>query len=99
MALEFNTGLATAYSVVLVALSVITLYFYVRATRFSDRYATITGKGYRVKVIDIGPWKYLTFFLVFIYFLVGIAIPFLVLIVVSMIPYFDYETFMIIDVR
>lgn len=94
MALEFNTGLATAYSVVLIVLSVITLYFYVRATRFSDRYATITGKGYRVKVIDIGPWKYLTFLLVFLYFLVGILIPFIVLIVVSMIPYYDYDTFM-----
>jgi iron(III) transport system permease protein len=93
MALEFNTGLATAYSIVLVALSVITLYFYVRATRFSERYATITGKGYRVKVIDIGAWKYLTFAAVFLYFLAGIAIPFVVLIVVSMIPYFDYETF------
>jgi iron(III) transport system permease protein len=94
MALEFNTGLATAYSVILVVLSVITLIFYVRATRFSERYATITGKGYRVKVIDIGVWKYLTFLAVFLYFLVGIAIPFMVLIVVSMIPYFDYETFM-----
>ncbi len=94
MALEFNTGLATAYSVILVVLSVITLYFYVRATRFSERYATITGKGYRVKVIDIGPWKYVTFLTVFVYFLVGILIPFIVLIVVSMIPYFDYDTFM-----
>lgn len=94
MALEFNTGLATAYSVVLVVLSVITLIFYVRATRFSERYATITGKGYRVKVLDIGAWKYITFLAVFLYFLVGIAIPFAVLIVVSMIPYFDYETFM-----
>ena len=94
MALEFNTGLATSYSVVLVVLSVITLYFYVRATRFSERYATITGKGYRVKVIDIGSWKYLTFFLVFLYFLAGILIPFIVLIVVSMIPYYDYDTFM-----
>jgi iron(III) transport system permease protein len=94
MALEFNTGLATAYSVVLIALSIITLYFYVRATRFSERYATITGKGYRVKVIDIGPWKYVTFLAVFLYFMAGIAIPFVVLIVVSMIPYFDYETFM-----
>ena len=36
MALEFNTGLATAYSVVLVVLSVITLVFYIRATRFSS---------------------------------------------------------------
>ena len=94
MALEFNTGLATAYSVVLVALSIITLIFYVRATRFSERYATITGKGYRARVIDIGPWKYVTFLAVFLYFLAGIAIPFIVLIVVSMIPYFDYETFM-----
>jgi iron(III) transport system permease protein len=94
MALEFNTGLATAYSVVLVILSVITLYFYVRATRFSERYATITGKGYRVRVIDIGPWRYVTFAAVCLYFLVGIAIPFVVLIVVSIIPYFDYETFM-----
>jgi iron(III) transport system permease protein len=94
MALEFNTGLATAYSVVLVAISIITLYFYIRTTRFSERYATITGKGYRVNVIDIGPWKYVTFLAVFLYFLVGIAIPFVVLIVVSMIPYFDYETFM-----
>ncbi len=94
MALEFNTGLATAYSVVLVVMSIITLYFYIRATRFSERYATITGKGYRVKVIDIGPWKYLTFAAVLIYFLAGIVIPFIVLIVVSMIPYFDYDTFM-----
>jgi iron(III) transport system permease protein len=94
MALEFNTGLATSYSMVLVALSVITLMFYIRATRFSERYATITGKGYRVKVIDIGPWKYITFLAVLFYFLVGIAIPFIVLIVVSMIPYFDYGTFM-----
>lgn len=94
MALEFNTGLATSYSMVLVVLSVITLMFYIRATRFSERYATITGKGYRVKVIDIGPWKYVTFLAVLFYFLVGIAIPFIVLIVVSMIPYFDYGTFM-----
>jgi iron(III) transport system permease protein len=94
IALEFNTGLATAYSIVLVVLSALALFFYVRTTRFSERYATITGKGYRVKVIDIGKWKYVTFFAVFAYFLVGIAVPFMVLIVVSMIPYFDYDTFM-----
>jgi iron(III) transport system permease protein len=94
MALEFNTGLATSYSVVLVFLSIITLVFYIHATRFSERYATITGKGYRVQVIDIGRWKYVTFLAVFLYFLVGIAIPFVVLVVVSMIPYFDYEMFM-----
>ena len=93
MSVEYNPGLATAYSSILVFMSIVTLLFYVRATRFSERYATITGKGYRVKVIDIGKWKYVTFLAVFAYFLVGIAIPFLVLIVVSLIPYYDYETF------
>jgi iron(III) transport system permease protein len=93
MSIEYNPGLATAYSSILVFMSIVTLLFYVRATRFSERYATITGKGYRVKVIDIGKWKYVTFLAVSAYFLVGIAIPFVVLIVVSLIPYYDYETF------
>ncbi len=94
MSIEYNPGLATAYSSVLILVSILALVFYVRATRFSERYATITGKGYSVKVIDIGKWKYATFLAVFAYFLVGIAIPFVVLIVVSLIPYYDYETFM-----
>ncbi|MBI3062876.1 MAG: iron ABC transporter permease [Deltaproteobacteria bacterium] len=94
MSIEYNPGLATAYSSVLIVLSVLALVFYVRATRFSERYATITGKGYRVKVLDIGKWKYAAFLAVFAYFLVGIVIPFVVLIVVSLIPYYDYETFM-----
>ena len=94
MSVEYNPGLATAYSSVLIVLSILALLFYVRATRFSERYATITGKGYRVKVIDIGKWKYAAFLAVFAYFLVGIAIPFVVLIVVSLIPYYDYDTFM-----
>ncbi len=94
MSIEYNPGLATAYSSVLVALSALALVLYVRTTRFSERYATITGKGYRVKIIDIGAWKYATFLAVFGYFLVGIAVPFVVLIVSSLIPYYDYETFM-----
>ncbi|HWP58118.1 MAG TPA: iron ABC transporter permease [Candidatus Acidoferrales bacterium] len=94
MSIEYNPGLATAYSSILILLSILTLLVYVRTTRFSERFATITGKGYRVKVIDIGKWKYLTFFLVFSYFLAGIAIPFVVLIVTSLIPYYDYEMFM-----
>jgi iron(III) transport system permease protein len=93
LSVEYNPGLATAYSSVLIVLSVVILLVYVRTTRFSERFATITGKGYRVKVIDIGKWKYLAFFVVFSYFLVGIAIPFAVLVVTSLIPYYDYETF------
>lgn len=94
MSVDYNPGLATAYSAVLIALSITALLLYVRTTRFSERYATITGKGYRVKVVDIGRWKYAAFLAVFVYFLIGIAIPFVVLIVTSLIPYYDYDTFM-----
>ena len=93
MAIEYNSGLATSYSAVLIILSVLTLVLYVRTTRFADRYATITGKGYRVNVVDIGKWRYVTFLAVFGYFLVGIVIPFAVLIITSLIPYYDYDTF------
>jgi iron(III) transport system permease protein len=94
MSVDYNPGLATAYSGVLIVLSIAALLLYVRTTRFSERYATITGKGYRVKVVDIGAWKYAAFVAVFVYFLIGIAIPFVVLIITSLIPYYDYETFM-----
>ncbi len=76
MAVDYSPGLAAGYSVVLILFSFVFLLVYVRVTRFSERYSTITGKGYRVKVIDIGGWKYVTFGAVLVYFLVGILIPF-----------------------
>ena len=52
-------GVAGAYAMVLLALSSLGLYFYYRATRAAERFATITGKGYRPTRIDLGGWKYL----------------------------------------
>jgi len=52
-------GVAGAYAMVLLALSSFGLYFYYRATRAAERFATITGKGYRPTRIDLGGWKYL----------------------------------------
>ena len=93
MAVQYSPGLAAGYSVVLIMFSFLFLLFYVRVTRFSERYSTITGKGYRVKVIDIGGWKYVTFIGVVVYFLIGILIPFLVLLITSIIPYYDFDNF------
>ncbi len=52
-------GVAGAYAVVLLMISAIGLYLYYRVTRAAERFATITGKGYRPKRIDLGGWKYL----------------------------------------
>jgi iron(III) transport system permease protein len=51
-------GVAGAYALVLLLISAFGLYFYYRVTKAAERFATITGKGYRPKRIDLGRWKY-----------------------------------------
>jgi iron(III) transport system permease protein len=51
-------GVAGAYAMVLLIVSTLGLYFYYRATRAAERFATITGKGYRPTRVDLGGWKY-----------------------------------------
>ena len=51
-------GLAGAYAVTLLVISTIGVLIYGRITRREERYATVTGKGYRPRVIDLGGWKY-----------------------------------------
>lgn len=53
-------GIAGAYSLILLALSVAGVFFYVRLTKTAERFATITGKGYRPRRIDLGVWKHVT---------------------------------------
>jgi iron(III) transport system permease protein len=52
-------GEASAYSVVLVLVVVAMLYPYTRLTRQASKYATISGKGFRPRVKDLGRWRYL----------------------------------------
>lgn len=53
-------GLASAYAVLMIVVMCGALYLYYQATRQSQRFATITGKGFRPRVIDLGPWRYVT---------------------------------------
>ncbi len=61
-----NYRIASAYSVFALVLVSIGLFLYSRATRASYKYFTITGKGYRPKVTDLGKWRYLTMIVIFI---------------------------------
>jgi iron(III) transport system permease protein len=51
-------GDASAYAVLLMAAVSVPLYLYYRATKESQKFATITGKGFRPSRIDLGPWKF-----------------------------------------
>ena len=81
-------GLAGAYAVTLLVISSTGVLIYGRITRREERYATVTGKGYRPRVIDLGPWKYLTFATAFFIFFLAVILPVLVLLWSSFIPYY-----------
>jgi iron(III) transport system permease protein len=81
-------GLAGAYAVTLLAISTAGVLIYQRITRREERYATVTGKGYRPRVIDLGPWKYLTCASAFLIFLLAVVFPVFILLWSSFIPYY-----------
>ena len=81
-------GLAGAYAVTLLAISTIGVLVYGRITRREERYATVTGKGYRPRVIDLGGWKYVTLGISFVIFFLAVIMPVFVLLWSSFIPYY-----------
>jgi iron(III) transport system permease protein len=81
-------GLAGAYAVTLLAISTVGVLIYGKITRREERYATVTGKGYRPRVIDLGGWKYVTCGISFFIFFLAVVMPVFVLLWSSFIPYY-----------
>ncbi len=81
-------GLAGAYAVTLLIISTIGVLIYGKITRREERYATVTGKGYRPRVIDLGGWKYVTLAISFLIFFLAVILPVFVLLWSSFIPYY-----------
>jgi iron(III) transport system permease protein len=81
-------GLAGAYAVTLLCISTVGVLIYGKITRREERYATVTGKGYRPRVIDLGNWKYLTLGIAILIFLLAVILPIFVLLWSSFIPYY-----------
>ena len=81
-------GLAGAYAVTLLVISTTGVLIYGRITRGEERYATVTGKGYRPRVIDLGVWKYATLAVSFAIFFLAVILPVFVLLWSSFIPYY-----------
>lgn len=80
-------GVASAYAVLLLALVGAALYLYARATRAAHKFQTITGKGFRPRVLDIGKWKYVACAYVLVLPTL-IMLPLIVLLWVSFLPFF-----------
>ena len=74
-----QTGLASAYGTVLLLIAAGGIYLQSRISRHGGRYATVTGKGFRPRTIDLGKWKYLTLAVFLCYFALVVVLPFQVL--------------------
>jgi iron(III) transport system permease protein len=79
-------GLSAVYGVTFMLILMLLLVAYRRAVRFSERYSTVTGKGFRPRVISIGKWRYAALGLFVVYFLLTVVAPFVILLWSSLLP-------------
>ncbi len=80
-------GIAGAYSVILLLLSAVGVLFYHRMTQAAEKFATISGKGYRPRRMDMGPWKHVIAFSCLIIVGATVVLPLTNLIWSSLTPY------------
>lgn len=82
-------GLASALGAIILAVALILMWIYHRLTAHQQRFATITGKGYRPRQIDLRAWKIPAFSFCALYVLVAVILPFLMLLWTSVQPFYS----------
>ena len=74
-----QVGLASAYGVALLVITTAGVYAVSRLSGRGSKYATMTGKGFRPRQIDLGAWRWVTAAVFIVYFVMIVVLPFLVL--------------------
>jgi iron(III) transport system permease protein len=77
-------GLASSYAITLLVLCMFGIYLQSRLSYQSSRFSTVTGKGFRPRTIDLGPWRWVAASIFVLYFLIIVLLPFLVLVWTSL---------------
>ena len=72
-------GEVAAIALAFLVITYVLVTLYARATREQARYATVTGKGFRPRPIELGRWKYVALGGVCLYLCVQVAMPAFVL--------------------
>lgn len=84
-----NYGLAAAFAVILLVFVLGLLQWYRRLLRNAERFQTVTGKSFRPRVLDLGRWRYLTAAVLFVMVFIIILVPALMMIWISLVPFYD----------
>ena len=72
-------GLASSYAVTLLLITTAGIYFISKLSSSGSKYATMTGKGFRPRQIDLGPWRWVAASVFILYFSLIVLLPFAVL--------------------
>ena len=84
-----DIGLASAYAVFMLIISIASLCWYMRMTRRERAFATITGKGFRPRRIRLGRWRVPMATLALLILGLGVIVPLLVLLWASFLRFFQ----------
>jgi iron(III) transport system permease protein len=79
-------GVAGVYAIIMLIPTLAVLYYYQKMMKLSHQYATVTGKGYKPKLTDLGSWKWVGWVFVIGYFLIDLIFPFLAVVWTSLLP-------------
>ncbi|HWO42733.1 MAG TPA: iron ABC transporter permease [Candidatus Eisenbacteria bacterium] len=82
-----NQNLAATYGVSLLLITMAFVYFYRLMTARSERYVTVSGRGFRPAIIDLGRWRYLASAVAGLILVLIVVLPFVVLLYVSFVSY------------
>jgi len=88
-----NYGLASTYGTVLLLIAGVLIYFYSRYVRYAERFATVTGRGFRPRLIELGRWKFVPVVLMVTYFILAVGMPLLILLWTSLAPPYTQISF------
>lgn len=80
-------GHASAFSVVMIVIVGVLLVLYARVSRSAERYASVTGKGFRPRPFDLGRGRWLAGALVLLNFVLVLGLPLAALLWTSFSPF------------
>jgi len=90
-------GIASALAGFVLVLSGILVYFYLRILGKGEKYTTITGRGYRPSIVNLGVWKYAGTVFFSGYMVLAIVLPVIVLGWGSLLAYYQPPAWDVVD--
>ncbi len=90
-------GTAFVLSLVLIFIAIIGVTLYHRVINKSEQYATVTGKGFRPRIISLGKWRWVAGGFILSFLFASTILPFLVLLWASFMPFYQSPSLEALD--